>query len=167
MRLIRSSLLITTGLAAIGFAGSAQAQQASSQEDANLRTGEEIIVTAQKREQILRDVPQSVSVVSGEALERNSAQTFQDYLKLVPGLQATQSNPGEARLTLRGINTGGVAATVATYIDETPFGSSTSLVNGSILAAEVDTFDMARIEVLRGPRARCMVPVRWAACSSM
>ena len=152
MRRIQSSFLITTGLAAICFAGSAQAQQTASQQGAGLGTGEEIIVTAQKREQILKDVPQSVSVVGGEALERNSAQTFQDYLKLVPGLQATQSNPGEARLTLRGINTGGVAATVATYVDETPFGSSTSLVNGSILAAEVDTFDMARIEVLRGPQ---------------
>ena len=113
---------------------------------------DDIIVTAQKREQTLIDVPQSVSVVSGVALERNSAQTFQDFLKLVPGLQASQSNPGEARLVLRGINTGGVAATVATYIDETPFGSSTSLVNGAILSGELDTFDVARVEVLRGPQ---------------
>ncbi|WP_156841663.1 TonB-dependent receptor [Novosphingobium aquimarinum] len=152
MRRIRSSLLITTVLAATFIASSAQAQEATPRERAASGSDEVIIVTAQKREQTLIDVPQSVSVVSGGALERNSAQTFQDYLKLVPGLQATQSNPGEARLTLRGINTGGVASTVATYIDETPFGSSTSLVNGAILAAEIDTFDIARIEVLRGPQ---------------
>jgi iron complex outermembrane recepter protein len=152
MRRIRSSLLITSVLAASCVAGTAQAQEATPRERAANRSDEDIIVTAQKREQTLIAVPQSVSVVSGGALERNSAQTFQDYLKLVPGLQATQSNPGEARLTLRGLNTGGVAATVATYIDETPFGSSTSLVNGAILAAEIDTFDVARIEVLRGPQ---------------
>lgn len=152
MRRIRSSLLFTTVFAATCIAGSAQAQEATPRERAASGSDEIIIVTAQKREQTLIDVPQSVSVVSGGALERNSAQTFQDYLKLVPGLQATQSNPGEARLTLRGINTGGVASTVATYIEETPFGSSTSLVNGAILAAEIDTFDIARIEVLRGPQ---------------
>ena len=144
----RSALYISAGLAAI-LAGSSAHAQAGATDNAG---GEEIIVTAQKRAQTLLDVPQSVSVVSGETLERNSAQTFQDYLKLVPGLQATQANPGEARLVLRGINTGGVSATVATYIDETPFGSSTSLVNGAVLATELDTFDVARVEVLRGPQ---------------
>src|SRR3546814_2607085 len=78
----------------------------------------EIVVTAQKREQALIDVPQSVSVVSGATLEQQQAVTFQDFAKLVPGLQLEQSNAGEGRLVLRGINTGGVASTVATYIDE-------------------------------------------------
>lgn len=112
----------------------------------------DIIVTAQKFRQTLIDVPQSVSVVSGATLERNQATNFQDYAKLIPGLQMSQSNPGEARLVLRGINTGGVAATVATYVDETPFGSSSGQVNGAILAGEFDTFDVARLEVLRGPQ---------------
>jgi iron complex outermembrane receptor protein len=152
MRNIRSGILLNVGFAAMCIAGSAHAQTTATEESADGAFGDIIIVTAQKRAQVLQDVPQSVSVVGGEALERNSAQSFQDYLKLVPGLQATQSNPGEARLTLRGINTGGVAATVATYIDETPFGSSTSLVNGGVLAAELDTYDMSRIEVLRGPQ---------------
>ena len=113
---------------------------------------DEIVVTAQKRSQALIDVPQSVSVVGGETLERQQAFSFQDYIKLVPGLQIAQSNPGEARLILRGVDTGGTAATVSTYVDETPFGSSSGLANGAILAGELDTFDMARIEVLRGPQ---------------
>ena len=50
------------------------------------------------------------------------------------------------------MNTGGVSSTVAVYVDETPFGSSTGLVNGAILAGDIDTFDMSRIEVLRGPQ---------------
>ena len=157
----RTLLWITTAAAALVAAPAfgqdttqdqAAAGAAATGEAADSAQTQDVIVTAQKREQTLIDVPQSVSVISGASLERNSAQTFQDYLKLVPGLQASQSNPGEARLVLRGINTGGVAATVSTYIDETPFGSSTSLVNGAILSGELDTFDVARIEVLRGPQ---------------
>src|SRR5687767_1111109 len=113
---------------------------------------EEVIVTAQKRAEALIDVPQSVSVVDGAVLERQHASTFQDYLKLVPGLQLSQTTPGQGRLVMRGVNTGGVASTVAVYVDETPFGSSSGLVNGAILAADIDPFDMQRIEVLRGPQ---------------
>jgi iron complex outermembrane recepter protein len=119
---------------------------------ADERTIEEVIVTAQKRAQALIDVPQSVSVVDGGMLERQQASSFQDYLKLVPGLQLSQTTPGQGRLVMRGVNTGGVASTVAVYVDETPFGSSSGLVNGAVLAADFDTFDMQRVEVLRGPQ---------------
>lgn len=112
----------------------------------------EIVVTAQKRTQTLVEVPQSVSVVSGATLEQQGATNFSDYLKNVPSLQLVQGTPGQGRLVLRGINTGGVASTVAVYVDETPFGSSTGLANGSELAGDFDTFDVARIEVLRGPQ---------------
>lgn len=112
----------------------------------------DIVVTAQKREQTLIDVPQSISVVSGAALEVQQATNFQDYLAQVPGLQLDQSSPGAGRLILRGLNTGGVASTVAVYVDETPFGSSSGLVNGGVLAGDFDTFDVARVEVLRGPQ---------------
>lgn len=112
----------------------------------------EIVVTAQKRNQLLIDVPQSITVVSGATLEKQHANSFQDYLKLVPGLQLNQGRPGEGRLILRGINTGGVASTVSVYVDETPFGSSSGLVNGAVLAGDFDTFDLDRIEVLRGPQ---------------
>ena len=113
---------------------------------------EAIIVTAQKRPQVLLDVPQSISVVSGKTLEAQHANTFQDYLKLVPGLQLDQARPGESRLIVRGVNTGGVASAVSVYLDETPFGSSSGLVNGGVLAGDFDTFDLERIEVLRGPQ---------------
>ncbi|WP_419815623.1 TonB-dependent receptor [Glacieibacterium sp.] len=127
-------------------------QIAAANTDAGDYQSSDIVVTAQKRAEALIDVPQSISVVRGETLERQQAFSFQDYAKLVPGLQISQSNPGEARLILRGVNTGGTAATVSTYVDETPFGSSSGLANGAILAGELDTFDMARVEVLRGPQ---------------
>ena len=146
-------------IAAMLLAGTAAAQTTETANDtaargatAEPRYGEDIVVTAQKREQTLIDVPQSVSVVSGATLERNTAFNLQDYAKLVPGLQIQQANLGEARVVLRGINTGGVAATVATYVDETPFGSSSGQVNAAILTGEFDTFDVARVEVLRGPQ---------------
>lgn len=111
-----------------------------------------IIITAEKRPQLLLDVPQSVTAVSGRALEAQHATNFQDYLKMVPGLQLNQDTPGEGRLIIRGVNTGGVASTVSVYVDESPFGSSSGLVNGAVLAADFDTFDLNRIEVLRGPQ---------------
>jgi outer membrane receptor protein involved in Fe transport len=150
---IRLTCSAASVLAALLAGGVASAQTSPAAPAAvNDSSNEEIVVTAQKREQVLIDVPQSISVVSGEALEKQQAFNFQDYAKLIPGLQVNQSNPGEARIVLRGINTGGVAATVATYVDETPFGSSSGQVNAAILAGEIDTFDMARIEVLRGPQ---------------
>lgn len=111
-----------------------------------------IIVTAQKREQSLMDIPQSVTVLGGESLERLQADSFLDYAAQVPGFGVVEDAPGSARLILRGINTGSVSSTLGVYVDETPFGSSTSLANGAVLAGDFDTFDIARIEVLRGPQ---------------
>ncbi|MGY4397574.1 iron complex outermembrane receptor protein [Sphingomonas sp. UYAg733] len=143
---IRKTLATSTALSLLALSMPAFAQDAATLSD------EDIIVTAQKREQTVIDVPQSITVVSGAALAEQHAATFGDYLKLIPGLQLTQSTPGESRLVIRGLNTGGVASTVAVYEDETPFGSSSGLANGAILAGDFDTFDVARIEVLRGPQ---------------
>ncbi len=144
--------LACAGFLAAGLLASALAPAAESAGSGSSGALDEIVVTATKRSERLLDVPQSVTVVNGAVLERQQATNFQDYLKLVPGLQLTQDTPGVGRLVLRGINTGGVASTVAVYVDETPFGSSTGLVNGAILAGDFDTYDMQRIEVLRGPQ---------------
>src|SRR4051812_22291366 len=112
----------------------------------------EIIITAQKRSERLLDVPQSVSVISGESLQNTHAQRLSDYLTRIPSANIVESQAGNSRIVLRGINTGGVGATVATYVDETPFGSATALANGAILTPDIDPFDLARVEVLRGPQ---------------
>jgi outer membrane receptor protein involved in Fe transport len=143
---MKKGLLIAGSMAAMLAASPAWAEEAADESES------EIVVTAQKREQLLIDVPQSVSVVSGDALEKAQATSFADYLKLVPGLQLNQTTPGFGRLVIRGVNTGGVASTVAVYQDEMNFGSSSGLVNGAILAGDFDTFDIERIEVLRGPQ---------------
>lgn len=113
---------------------------------------DELVVTAEKREQKLKDVPQSVTALSGRTLEVLHASNFEDYITQVPGAMLVSSQPGTSRLALRGVNTGGVSSTLATYIDETPYGSVTGLANGAVLAPDLDTFDMRRVEVLRGPQ---------------
>ena len=160
----RTTLMLTTGLAAslasapaLGAQAQPQAQpatdvQAGAAAPAPDSAEDEIVITAQKRAQTTIEVPQSVSVVSGATLEAQHADNFSDYLKLVPGLQLNQSTPGAGRLVVRGVNTGGVASTVGIYMDETPFGSSSGLVNAAVLAGDFDTFDLDRIEVLRGPQ---------------
>ncbi len=137
----RSALTIGTLLAGAGVV--------AAQEASNLG---EVVVTAQKRSETLLEIPMSVSVISGETLERGQADNFKDLVALVPGLSINTNTPGVSRITLRGINTGGVASTVGVYVNDVPFGSSSGLANGAILSGDFDTFDMERIEVLRGPQ---------------
>ncbi len=146
------SVLSVSIISALAFVGSPGYAAEKDAKETGVGTLETIVVTAQKRAQTTIDVPQSVTVVSGETLEQLHAASFSDYLKLVPGLQLVQTTPGGGTLVLRGINTGGVASTVGVYLDETPFGSSSGLVNAAILAGDFDTFDVARVEVLRGPQ---------------
>ena len=128
---------------------SSQDEQASAKQGTNPA---DIVITAQKRRERLLDVPQSVSVISGDALDNAHAMRMADYLTRIPSANIVESQAGQTRIVLRGINTGGVGATVATYVDETPFGSATSLANGAVLAPDIDPFDLARVEVLRGPQ---------------
>jgi len=113
---------------------------------------EEVVVTAQKRTEAIADIPASVTVVSGQLLEQQRAHDFQDLVPLVPGLSVTTARPGVTRITLRGVNTGGVASAVGVYFDDVPFGSSSGLANAAIVSGDFDTFDIARVEVLRGPQ---------------
>ena len=113
---------------------------------------ETIVVTAEKREESLKESPWAITALSGNALDDLQARDFSDYAALVPGLSLNTPQPGQTRLTLRGQNAGGVGSTVAVYLDESPFGSSTALLNGAVNTGDFDTWDMKRIEVLRGPQ---------------
>jgi len=112
----------------------------------------EVLVTSEKRTEPIQTIPISITALSSDALEGLRVENFLDVAPLVPGLTVTQDTPGQTRITLRGINTGGVASTVGVYLDDVPFGSSTGLANGGVVAGDFDTFDVARIEVLRGPQ---------------
>ncbi len=145
-----------TVLTLLGGAGSL-CWQASSALDATPPNGdsttlETVIVTAEKRAEPLQDVPMSVTALNGGELDRLQDRNFADYAPLVPGLSLQTAQPGNTRLTLRGQNAGGDGSTVAVYIDESPFGSSNALANGAFNTGDLDTWDMQRIEVLRGPQ---------------
>ena len=141
--------LVGSGFLACG--GMTSIQPAAAQQ-ANNPALEEIVVTAQKRAETLAEVPMSITVLSGDMLERQQADNFQDLVAMVPGFSINTSTRGVTRITLRGVNTGGVASTVGVYVDDVPFGSSSGLANAAILSGDFDTFDVARVEVLRGPQ---------------
>ena len=152
MSILKGHLAATVGLTlGLILAGASFAPDAAAQDRAAVPL-EEIIVTAQKREQALAEIPMSITVLDGDMLARQQADNFQDMLALVPGLSISSATRGVTRLTLRGINTGGVASTVGVYVADVPFGSSSGLANGAILSGDFDTFDLARVEVLRGPQ---------------
>ncbi len=70
----------------------------------------------------------------------------------MPGLSIESVDPGRNRVILRGENVGGVGATIATTVDDIPFFMSGSQSNGVFFSANVDTYDLQRVEVLRGPQ---------------
>jgi outer membrane receptor protein involved in Fe transport len=114
---------------------------------------EEVVVTAQKREERLIDTPQSVSVLSAEALSSLSATQFSDYATTIAGLNYGSTGAGSTKLTLRGVSAGfDINPTVGIYIDEVPYGRQPASPSEGLNAIDVGSFGLERIEVLRGPQ---------------
>jgi iron complex outermembrane recepter protein len=114
---------------------------------------ETVVVTAEKRSEAVGDVPLSVTVLSGEDLMRDQATRFEDYIDGVPGMNFIETSPTRDQLVIRGITTGADAinGSVAVYVDETPWISEGPFANPAI-APNLDTYDMQRIEILKGPQ---------------
>jgi outer membrane receptor protein involved in Fe transport len=112
----------------------------------------ELVVTARKRTERLVEVPAPISAVSGEKLRQADDVKFSDYLDTVPGVNISTGREGSTLLILRGIATGAANPTVATYIDEAPFGSSTIFALGAALTPDIDPGDLDHIELLAGPQ---------------
>ena len=113
----------------------------------------EIIVTAQKRTENMLDVPVSISVVDASRLQQGGSKQLTDYSAYVPGMQVDSAGtPGQTTVSLRGIGPLGSNATVGTYIDDAPIGSSGIYNSTNALSFELLPYDIERIEVLRGPQ---------------
>lgn len=146
-RISLAFLLASTALCA----SPALAQNANSASDAT-QVGD-VIVTAQKREERASETPLSLSVLTGEALQAAGATQLADFAATVPGLSFTSNGVGQGQVNLRGVTTGlNVGSTVGIYVDEVPYGSSTSFAGAAQLALDVGLFDLDRVEVLRGPQ---------------
>ena len=114
---------------------------------------DEVVVTASKRPEELRDVANSVTAFTSAELESLGAQSFQDYLGRAPGVIFQASTPGVANVTIRGIGTATVypdqgQATTGIYLDDIPLTDP----GFAISVPDLDVFDMQRVEVLRGPQ---------------
>lgn len=137
----------TVAIALTLASATAVAQQAG-----NVTLGE-VIVTAQKREERIQDVPVAVSVVAGAQLVNSGSVQLTDYAAYVPGMYVDSSGvPGRSTISLRGIGPMGSSATVGVYIDEAPIGSSGIYNSTSALTFDLMPYDVERIEVLRGPQ---------------
>jgi iron complex outermembrane recepter protein len=108
---------------------------------------EEVVVTAQKREERLMDVPMAITAVTGVELERRGASSLQDLQYSVPGLSLVQSGPGQERLQIRGVSSTNGLPTVGQYLDEMPIG-----IDDNTQSLDLRLIDMERVEVLRGPQ---------------
>jgi len=113
---------------------------------------EDVVVTATKRAEKLHDVAMSITAVSGEDLVRRTETGFADFAAQVPGLSLQTQDASVSRVVLRGQNVGSVGATIATTVDDIPFFMSGAQADGSWFSANIDTFDLQRVEVLRGPQ---------------
>lgn len=139
---IAAALIAGTGLSSAAFA----------QDEADDENLEEVIVTASKRDQRLVDVPMAVTALSGKDLIDRNLLQIEDFAAQTPGLVVQTYSNRATRIVLRGLNSGGAGATVATLIDEAALSYSSSTSNGAIDIANLDTYDLNRIEVLRGPQ---------------
>ena len=147
----RLPVIATAAAALLPFAAHAQSPRQGNEEPSTKL--EEIVVTAQKREENLLDVPVPVTAISGQSLAETSQMRLENYYASVPGLNLTKDIAGDAAasISIRGLSSGVSNPTVGVVIDDIPFASS-SFWGGGHLIPEFDPSDIQRVEVLRGPQ---------------
>ena len=151
LSLTRQALL---GAASVGALVFATPQSALAQDEGASGGFDEIVVSAQRREQSAQDVPISLQSFNGDAIDRQAISEAADYLALTPNVSFTQDGETGSRgvnISIRGVGDVDlgevtVANSIGYYIDELSVGS---VANGVI---NPQLQDMERIEVLRGPQ---------------
>jgi iron complex outermembrane recepter protein len=124
------------------------AQQISAPPD----TLEEIVVTAEKRESTVQKTPISITAIAGEDLQARGLTSAQDLVRAVPGVAVSSAGPGQAQYEIRGLSAaGGESPTIGFYLNETPITPPAAATTGKS-AVDPDLYDLARVEVLRGPQ---------------
>ena len=149
MRKEREATLLSK--AALFLFGTLAAQGAISQDtvtDEEAAVLEEVIVTAQLREQNLQDVPVSVTAFSGEDMEGFRLFSLQDIARFTPGFTGSSFNNSNPIFAVRGANNtfsqAGASKPVGVFIDEVFIPRNS--------AANFDLFDLEQVAVLRGPQ---------------
>ena len=112
---------------------------------------QEVIVTAQKREENIQKVPMSIQALDSKKLTQLNVTEFNDYVKYMPSVAFQSSGPNTAQVYMRGVSSGdngnhsGPLPTVGTYLDELPI----TTIGGTL---DIHVYDIARVEVLPGPQ---------------
>ena len=109
---------------------------------------EEIVVTAQKREESLQDVPISVVAFTGDTLSELGVQNSEDVMKLVPNAGLQSQGGSKQNFFIRGVGTSdfhiNVVSAVGIYLDDIALNAPNALT--------FNAFDLDRVEVMRGPQ---------------
>ena len=147
--LLTCSTAIVMCLAATASVDPAQAASPEPASSNDAEALQEIVVTSEKRAENLTAVPVSISVLSGDMLNSTEIANVDDLSRAVPGL-SVQANgtEGNAQLQIRGVSSTAGDSTVNIYLNETPI--SISARYGG--ATQPIPFDLAQVEVLRGPQ---------------
>jgi iron complex outermembrane receptor protein len=131
------------------FAAPAYAQTAPAADDASTDDENIIVVTAQKREQNLQEVPVSINVITAESIDNYDVKNFEDVARVSPSLSVdTGDAPSGNVIRMRGIGTAAFSisaeSSVAVIVDEVPL----------MLTAQAfgNLEDIERVEVLKGPQ---------------
>jgi iron complex outermembrane receptor protein len=128
--------------------GSADGAKSTATEDGGADQLEEIIVTAQKREEKLIDVPISIVALNSDELRKRKITSLDDLQMTVPGLAMQSTGTWQRRIVLRGISNmfGSSSSLIGMYLDEA------AITSRSDMQPHVSTYDLERVEVLRGPQ---------------
>jgi iron complex outermembrane recepter protein len=140
--------LYSTSAYAAGQAAPMPAANASDQQDSSTTSLQDIVVTAQRRQQNQQDVPISITAVTSDVMAKSGVTNTEALSNIVPALQfSRQSTLGGAPF-IRGVGTSavpiGVEPAVATYVDDVYIGSALSTTTG------LNNID--HVEVLKGPQ---------------
>ena len=128
--------------------GVSRAQEQKQGSEASGGPLQEVIVTATRREESLSRVPISVTALTQESLDERGIKDFSEVARFTPGVNF--DNSGTNNISIRGISGTGGAGTTGIYLDDTP-------IQMRALAFSPDealpkSFDLDRVEVLRGPQ---------------
>ena len=142
MSVLHKKLMVT----AVGVLPLLMSGQLSAQNSGVL---EEVIVTAQKREQNILEIPFAVSVVGEDEIKARGALDIKDLQYSIPGLSISSNFPGQDRVQIRGASSdvGIGSPTVGRYLDEVSVNS-----DATQRALDIPLLDIQRVEVLRGPQ---------------
>jgi len=149
-RLLTQSIALALAATGVVQAQDGAATAAPAGDEARLAT---VVVTAEKRSEDVQEVPMTVGVLDATQLENLHATQLSDYAGYLPGFTVVDGgSPGQATLGVRGITPLSAGSTVATYIDETPLGTSSNYGGGAASILDLLPYDLQSVELLHGPQ---------------